>query len=53
MNFCELTAAITTLANALASGKTADDINLLGVFFIQLSDTLLTIGTYKSICEKQ
>lgn len=51
MNACELTTAVTALANALACGKSADEINLLGVVFTQLGDTLLTIGTQKGICE--
>ena len=51
MNPCELTAAITALANAIACGKTADEITMIGVILTQLADTLLTIGTHKSICE--
>lgn len=51
MNACQLTTAITALANSLACGRSADEINLLGVVFTQLGDTLLTIGTQKSICE--
>lgn len=50
MNSCQLTTSITAIANALACGKSADEINLLGVIFTQLGDTLLTIGTQKSIC---
>lgn len=50
MNSCELTASITALANAIACNRTVDEINLLGVIFTQLGDTLLTIGTQKSIC---
>lgn len=51
MNSCELTASITAIANAIACGRTVDEINLLGVAFTQLGDTLLTIATQKSICE--
>lgn len=50
MNSCELTAAITAIANALACNRTVDEINLLGVTLTQLGDTLLTIATQKSIC---
>lgn len=50
MNACELTASITAIANTLACGLTADEITLLGTVFTQLGDTLLTIGTHKSIC---
>ena len=52
MNSCELTASITAVANAIACGHTVDEINLLGVAFTQLGDTLLTIGTQKGICGK-
>lgn len=51
MNPCELTVAVTALANSLACGRTADEITLLGTIFTQLGDTLVTIGTQKSICE--
>ena len=53
MNACELTASITALANAIACNKTIDELNLLGVFFTQLGDTIITIATQRSICEKQ
>lgn len=52
MNYCELTATITALANSIACGRSAEEINLFGVIFTQLGDTLLTIGTQKGICEK-
>lgn len=51
MNTCELTTAITAIANALACGRTVDEINMLGVIFTQLGDTLTTIGTQKGICQ--
>lgn len=51
MNSCELTASITAIANAIACKLTVDEINLLGTAFTQLGDTLLTIGTQKSICK--
>lgn len=52
MSPCELTAAITALANYLATRLTQDELNLLGVSLTQLGDTLLTIATHKSICCK-
>ena len=52
MNACELTASITALANSLARKLTVDEISLLGVALTQLGDTLLTIATQRSICEK-
>ena len=50
MNPCELTAAITAVANWLACQLTTEELELLGVSLTQLGDTLLTISTQKSIC---
>ena len=50
MNSCELTASVTTVANALACRLTDDELSLLGVTLTQLGDTLLTIATQRSIC---
>ena len=50
MNPCELTAAVTALANAIAKSCTVDELNLIGVTLTQLGDTLITIATHKSIC---
>ena len=52
MNPCELTASITALANALACKLTTEELELLGVTLTQLGDTLLTIVTQRSLCEK-
>ena len=52
MNSCELTASITAIANTLACKLTDDEINLLGVTLTQLGDTLLTIATHRSICNR-
>ena len=52
MNACELTATITAVANWLACQLTQDELELLGVSLTQLGDTLLTIVTQKSICNK-
>ena len=52
MNACELTAAITALANTIACGRSVEELNLLGVILTQLGDTLLTIATQRSICCK-
>lgn len=51
MNACELTAAITAIANGLACGRTTQEIEMLGVIFTQLGDTLQTISTQRSICQ--
>ena len=50
MNTCELTAAITAIANAAACDLTDDELTILGSALVQLSDTLLTIAAYRSIC---
>ena len=52
MNSCELTATVTALANAIASNRTVEELNLLGVTLTQLGDTLITIATQRSICGK-
>ena len=50
MNPCELTAAVTALANVISKQCTVDELNLIGVTLTQLGDTLITIATHKSIC---
>ena len=52
MNACEMTAAITALANSLACNLSEDELNLLGVILTQLGDTILTIATHRGICSK-
>ena len=52
MNACQLTAAITAIANYLACHLTTDELELLGVSLTQLGDTLLTIVAQKGICCK-
>lgn len=52
MNSCELTASITALSNTIACKLTDDELNLLGVTLTQLGDTLLTIATQRSICNR-
>ena len=51
MKSLELTSAITAIANIIACGRTADEIALLSVILVQLSDTLATIATVKEINE--
>lgn len=51
MDACELTAAITALANVLAGKLTDDELTLLGAVLTQLGDTLVTIATRRSLCE--
>ena len=50
MNACELTAAITAMANWLSCQMSREELELLGVSLTQLGDTLLTIATQRSIC---
>lgn len=52
MNSCELTATITTLANGIACRLNNDELTLLASVLVQLGDTLVTIATQRSICEK-
>ena len=53
MNSCELTASITAVANGIACKLTDDELNLLGVTLTQLGDTLVTIATQRSICNRR
>lgn len=53
MDACTLTAGITAIANSIACGKTIDELNLLGVLFTQLGDTLITIATQRTVCANQ
>lgn len=52
MNACELTAAITALANTLSCKMNNDELNLLAVILTQLGDTLAVIAAKRSVCEK-
>ena len=53
MNSCELTAAITALANTLARSLTTDELSLLGIVLTQLGDTLTTIAIHREVCCKK
>lgn len=52
MNSCELTVGVTTLANAIACKLNNDELTLLAALLVQLGDTLVTIATQRSICDK-
>ena len=52
MNSCELTAAVTAIANSIACKLNNDELTLLAAILVQLGDTLVTIATQRSICEK-
>ena len=53
MNPCELTVTITALANTIASGRTAEEISLIGALFVQLGDTLATIAAQRALCKDE
>ena len=53
MNACELTTAVTALANSIACQLTTEEINLISALFMQLGDTLATIAAQRSLCEKR
>ncbi len=50
MNACELTAAVTALANTIACQVTEEELALLASVLVQLGDTLATIAAQKSLC---
>ena len=53
MNYLEITAAVTALANAVASGLTVSELALVAGLFVQLGDTLATIAAAKALCEEE
>jgi hypothetical protein len=50
MNACEITAAITALANAIACKLNDDELALVGAVLSQLGDTLDTIAAQRALC---
>ena len=48
-----LAAGITAIAAAIAEGRNADEIALIGAALKQLGDTLATIAVQKNFCGKQ
>ena len=53
MNYLEITAAVTALANAVASGLTVSELALVAGLFVQLGDTLATISAQKALDEER
>jgi hypothetical protein len=51
MTGCELTLAVTALADLIASKLSDDELSLLAAAITQLGDTLATISTAREICE--
>ncbi len=52
MQPCELTAAVTAVANTLACRLTNDELTILSAVLVQLGDTLAVIVTQRERCEK-
>lgn len=50
MNSCELTAAVTAVANCLANNLGDDQLSLVSAFFVNLGDTLALIAAHRSSC---
>ena len=48
-----LAAGITAIAAAIAEGRNADEIALIGAALTQLGDTPATIAVQKNFCGKQ
>ena len=51
MNFCQLTASVTAIANTLSSNLSVEKTTLLAAVLVQLGDTLATIAAKRTICE--
>lgn len=53
MDPCELTAAVTAIANMIACRLDDDELAVIASVFVQLGDTLAVIGAQRAIfCEK-
>lgn len=50
MNACELTAAVTAIANTIACRLTDDELSVLSAILVQLGDTLALIAAQRSLC---
>lgn len=49
MNYCQLTASITAIANTLSTKLSIEETTLLAAVLVQLGDTLATIATQRAI----
>lgn len=52
MNACEITAAVTAFANAIACRLDDEELALLGAVLTQLGDTLETISAWRAMQAK-
>lgn len=53
MSPCELTSAVTALANIIASKLSDDEVAVLAPVLTQLGDTLATIIVQREICDRK
>ena len=53
MNSCEISAAVTAIANILFKKLNDDEVALLGAILVQLGDTLETMSVQKKICQNK
>lgn len=53
MNGCEITAAVTAVANFIACNFSSEQIEMLAAIFNQLGDTLITLNARQALCQKK
>lgn len=53
MNSCEISAAVTAIANILFKKLNDDEVALLGAILVQLGETLETMSVQKEICQNK
>ena len=53
MKALKLTAAVTALANAVASSVSLGELTLMASLFVQLGDTLATIAAERALSEER
>ncbi len=53
MNSCEISTAVTAIANVIFQKLNDDEVALLGAILVQLGDTLETMSVQKEICQNQ
>jgi hypothetical protein len=53
MSPCELTTAVSALANVISANLSDDELSLLGAILTQLGDTLETISVQREVCKNR
>ncbi len=53
MNACEISAAVTAIANVIFEKLNDNEVALLGAILVQLGDTLETMSVKREICQNQ